>query len=369
MIVFIDNKQTYSHEFRLPRYVLIENILCDRNIPCCLILGTWHHGLKKRIENRHHNYFSIDNISYKRHIGIRRFLSEILFGFQVYIRYRGIIRNATVLVVNDSGIFYNYLFYIMRSFYKYKIVLDSNDIWPETFFKHKFLRKAAFFLKKLIYKRSDYLTAVNHEYLNYYNYLKANKLGVVELGLTKKLFDEVKCDLFTKTKFNFLYLGSLGENYLIDDICKFIEVNSDCTIDFFGSGPKEKIIMNYHGRTNGRIKLHEPKALSYFKESNRKYCFGIALYSERSMVKFPTKLYDYWSFSLPVLVNVGGEVKHRIEQNKSLGIYLDSVSELNLELVKKYLINYKSVNFIDDIVINDKVDLVFNKLQLEISRE
>ena len=159
-IVFIDNKQTISSDFRVPRYFLFQSILEKEGFQTNIIFGRFHHGLKKYIdssENIKKNNIGIKNLSYSRHLSVSRLFSELFFGFQVLFKSFHILKQAKIIVLNDSGIFYNYIFYIIKPICKYKILLDSNDLWPEIFFKKKnIIKDILIFLKFKLYDFSDF---------------------------------------------------------------------------------------------------------------------------------------------------------------------------------------------------------------------
>lgn len=362
MILFIDNKQTPSDGFRTPRYILFSEVLRKEGYATELILGSWHHGLKKRVVNESNGVHLINDFAYKKHIGIKRFLSEFLFGYQVLFQHFKLVKKAKLIVLNDSSIFYNYLFFFLKPFFKYEILLDSNDLWPEIFVKNKRARKMFFNFKKIIYSNANYFIAVNNEYLEYYTYLKNKSLGVIDLGLTLDRNKDIKCNLFHKNSRRFLYLGSLGVNYKIEEICQFILDNEGYELDCYGSGSKSNIVKEFELKSKGRIKLFEPKSLEYFKQSGNQYCFGLALYSADSLVKFPTKLFDYWAFSLPIIVNVGEDVSRRFEENNGLGCFLKENDVLNEKLINDYLDNYDQVINENDFTIDVRVSEVFTKI-------
>lgn len=359
MILFIDNKQTPSANFRTPRYVLFSQVLRQEGIESELILGSWHHGLKKRVTTKSNSQHLINNISYQNHVGLKRLLSELLFGFQVVLSKSRLLKRADLIVINDSSIFYNYIFFLLKPFFNYKILLDSNDLWPEIFVRSIKIRRVFFLIKKIIYSHADFFIAVNKEYLSYYNYLKSKQLGVIDLGLTIEENENIRCNLFDSESRCFLYLGSLGVNYKIEEICQFILDNENYSLDCFGSGSKENIVKEYHFISKGRINLYEPKSLDFFKNSEKKYCFGFALYSSDSLVRFPTKLFDYWAFSLPVLVNVGDEVQEKLKTNTELGLYIDG-DIIDTLFIENYLNIYNKQIMVDDFTINHQVLKVFN---------
>lgn len=362
MILLIDNKQTPSSSFRMPRYFLFKNILEKENVHVNLIVGSWHHGLKKRIQWKQEGVFFINTVSYINHIGLRRLLSEMCFGFQL-LKYINLFRKAKIIVINDAGFFYNYIIYLLSFVFRKKIVLDSNDLWPEIFFKKESVKRFAYHIKKQLYRFSSYIISVNKEYLDYYKYLKDKSLGVIYLGYDTSYYYSIKTNLFDKDSRKFLYLGSLGANYEIETLCRFILNNEDYSLDCFGSGVKEEIVLEYAVKSGGRITLSRPMSLESFKDIEKKYCFGVAIYSENSLVEFPTKLFDYWTFSLPVLVNVGGEVREKIINNTSLGMFLLNDELIERKKIENYLINYKGDINKDDFLIEKSVANFYHQLK------
>lgn len=218
-----------------------------------------------------------------------------------------------------------------------------------------------FSLKKMIYSHVDFFIAVNKEYLSYYDYLKEKQLGVIDLGLTLEENKNISCDLFDNNSRRFLYLGSLGVNYKIEEICQFIYENEDYYLDCYGSGSKENVVKEFEFKSSGRIKYHKPQSLDFFKNSEKHYCLGFALYSSDSLVRFPTKLFDYWAFSLPVLVNVGDVVQEKLLSKTELGLYIHN-SNLNAETIETYLRNYCGKIKEDDFTIDNQVFNVFKNI-------
>ena len=366
MILFIDNKQNITSSYRPPRYYIFSEILKKQGTECLCIFGSWSHLLKKRIESKTDSVKYINNISYYSHKGLRRLLSEVFFGIQVLFKCSTLLNKAELLVINDSGVFYNFIFYLLKPIFKYKVVLDSNDLWPEIFFKSPKLKNASYILKSILYKKTDYFIAVNNDYLDYYKFLDSKKIGVIYLGLSKELNKDIESNLFDKKSNRLLYLGNLGENYLIDEMCNFVLNNSNWCLDCYGSGPKENIIERFAIKTSGRIQLYEPCSLDKIKQKNIKYTFGLALYNSDSLVKFPTKLIDYWMFSLPVIVNVGEEVKQILLDYPELGLFLEHDSEFNIAAISKFVNNYDSSGSTSKFFkysINDDVTKIFTEIQ------
>jgi len=361
MILFIDNKQNIPDKGRPTRFYSFLQILNENGIESSFIVGSWSHHFKRRIILDKTAVYYVNNFSYYGHVGLRRLFSELFFGYQVLYKYSKLLNKADVLVFNDSGIFYNYLFYFLKPFFGYKIMLDSFDLWPEIFFKSNFLKKITYNIKKMIFKKTDFFIAVNKDYSDYYKFLKGKSYGVIYLGSSKKVIKELACNIFDKSTKRLLYIGTFGVNYLIDEMCNFVISNPEWTLDCYGTGPKESVIKEYALNSNGRISVYGYVPLGEIIRNNNKYSFGVAIYSSNSLVKFPTKLIDYWTFSLPVLVNVGNEVEDLIVNCKELGLYLKNIEDFNNDNLVKYLNEYPNnsdeINF--DFSIDERVLEVF----------
>lgn len=372
-IVFIDNKQTISSDFRVPRYFLFQSILEKEGFQTNIIFGRFHHGLKKYIdssENIKKNNIGIKNLSYSRHLSVSRLFSELFFGFQVLFKSFHILKQAKIIVLNDSGIFYNYIFYIIKPICKYKILLDSNDLWPEIFFKKKnIIKDILIFLKFKLYDFSDFFICVNKSYFDYYNKPLKSILHkqVIPLGLTQNIYDKIKSDLFEKDSKRILYLGSFGENYEIEKIVEFAEKNN-VFVDFFGTGDKYSFLVKKEITTNGLITVNEPKALENFKFSKNKYLCGLAIYNKNSLVEFPTKVFDYWAFNLPVVTSVGKELIGLFERKPYLGLYTENLNHINFNELQLRFKETKCYDKSEYLVINDIVLSFFKKIYLNEKR-
>ena len=84
------------------------------------------------------------------------------------------------------------------------------------------------------------------------------------------------------------------------------------------------------------------------------------MYDKRSLVKFPTKLFDYWMFSLPVIVNVGNEVEKMLNNNSDLGFFLED--NLDQKVILNHLLNKKKSISNLDFSIDNKVKSLFKKI-------
>jgi hypothetical protein len=366
-IVFIDNKQTYSTEFRIPRYFIFQSILEKEGFDTCVIYGKFHHGLKKYInldKNHERKNIGIKNISYQNHISIARLFSEIFFGFQVLFKSFKILKKAKIIVLNDSAILYNYLFYFLKPFFNYQILIDSNDLWPEIFFRNEtLLKKILVNLKLKLYGLSDFFISVNKSYFDYYKSIIKNvkHKEIIHLGFSKNMYFDLKCNLFDKDSRRLLYLGSLGANYEIEKIVEFAEKNN-IGVDFFGTGDKYSYLLAKEKITNGLVSVYEPKGLKDFKLTNKKYLCGLAIYNHNSLVKFPTKVFDYWTFNLPVVCSVGDELKDLFDSKSYLGIYVDNLQNIKYEDLQKRFYKSNDKNKTENIVIDNIVSSFFKKL-------
>lgn len=242
----------------------------------------------------------------------------------------------------------------VRTFLNKKAIFDMRGLWPDEKIeggiwreKSPLYRVAKFFEKKFIINSDKIvvLTSAMKTLLVDLDYVKHKKTPIdiiptcVDL---KKFHIRKKGDLrgklpIPKENSIFIYSGSIGTVYMVEEIIKFLEV----IIKRVGNS---HLLMLTHGDKEGIIneanKLGINEYITVMRAENDDLPSwlslgkaGIAFYKPGYSMKgrSPTKLWEYLACGLPVVINSGiGDCDSIIYSNK-VGVIIDEFSTLCYE--------------------------------------
>ena len=215
-----------------------------------------------------------------------------------------------------------------------KFIFEVRDLWPDAAvevgeLKNKHFRKFSYSLEKLLYKKADHIIAVTERF----------KLKIVEKGSSSKkisvirngsdlsfqkvdVSEEMKKKFNTNRNFIVIYAGNLGIAQNLTTVLKAAVLLKEKNILFLmiGTGPEEALLKDYaksHNLTNVIFtgEIAKENISEYLSLSD---CGIIPLKNIKVFERtIPSKLFDYMSANLPIILGVKGEAKEILEQSET----------------------------------------------------
>jgi hypothetical protein len=201
-----------------------------------------HYYKKQRKAKRSNARFSVNLIfepGYKNNVSISRVLSHVRLAFGFYIALHRLLRKKEIdlyyVAFPDLGV----LLYlsIMKRFYKYKVVIDIQDMWPEAFIMvtdkiPNFIYRVMKFFRKKIMSCASLIITVSSTYSNIIRKeLPSSLILTSYLGSTVYDFKYLLAKTtrtVNKKKILIGYSGSSGQSY---DLITISDVISDLIIN------------------------------------------------------------------------------------------------------------------------------------------
>jgi hypothetical protein len=283
-----------------------------------LLTSSFSHYYKRqrKVENKNSG-FTISLISepgYKNNVSISRIFSHIILTFGFYAALFKILKRKETdvyyVAFPDMGV----LLYlcIMRKFYKYKIVVDIQDMWPEAFLMltdkipNSIYTMMKFFRNKSMSCASLIITVSN----TYSNIIKKEILPPLiltsYLGSTVYNFEYLLAkSVRSNNKKNILigYAGSSGQSY---DLTTIANVISNLTIDGYGFklviySSESQQLNNLKKMKNSRLSIH--KMIPHIDLIKKLQQCDLLLNSviDVSAASVTNKMCDYATVSRPIL--------------------------------------------------------------------
>jgi colanic acid biosynthesis glycosyl transferase WcaI len=268
---------------------------------------------------------------------VQRFLSYT--SFMLSLLWSGWKEQRPDLVVATSPpLFTAVAAWIWAKLWRRPLLFDVQDLWPESvealgIRTPAILRRLAYALAKAIYRRSSQISTVAHGIRRYLIEKKAippsriqvvyNALDVpVEEAPTSVDEEEWKQDLDVEGKFVVLYAGNLGvaqRPQTLMEAAELLRGKPEIVWVIVGGGTEQEQMTEQagqHGFTNIRMIGPVPRKnlFLYYRIANA----GVVLLRDLPIfdAALPTKIFEYWGFSLPVIAGVRGEAKELIQQRE-----------------------------------------------------
>ncbi|PSJ79159.1 hypothetical protein C7N83_13985, partial [Neisseria iguanae] len=139
----------------------------------------------------------------------------------------------------------------------YKLIIDVQDVWPESFssvipFLKKIPHNLLPFASKAnqAYRYADGLVAVSQTYLDRAREINPNVPGeVVYIGADFPKLNTAVAKIFGDNKTRFFYLGTLSFSYDVETICKgvlkLLEKGENVELHIMGGGPDAEQLKQY----------------------------------------------------------------------------------------------------------------------------
>lgn len=279
--------------------------------------------------------------SYKRNLSISRILSHIQFakGVRDYLKH-----NSYELIYHCAPP--NYTIKEL-SHYKKKnsdvfLITEIGDMWPETLPIPK------------IAKRLCYIPLKIWENLRNKN-LNNSDILITECNLFQAMI-ESKAHAAAKTLYfckpfagrdNFIcpdfglemklcYLGSINNIVDIDVIAclvKVISAGRRVTVDIIGDGEKRERLVSEIKKNGAEAVFHGMIFDEYRKRDVLEKChFALNIMKPQVCVGMTMKSLDYFSYGIPVINNIGGDIKELVSRER-VGINLDISNSRTLDCI------------------------------------
>ena len=328
-------------------------VLCEMpNHPKGIIFPKYRRKffIKEQMEN-----FSVERVwvytNPKKNF-ITRMLFYITFAFLGSLR--GILsgRKYDIVYVTSPPLFVGMIGKnIKRFFPKIKFIFEVRDLWPDAAIEmgqlnNKSYRKFSYKLEASLYEKADHIVAVTNRFKKAImdKGVGEDKISVIRNGsdlsfkpvdIPKKFKEQFK----KENEFVAIYAGNLGiaQNLktLIDAAVMLKDEN--VKIILAGTGPDETLLQNYKKEVAAQNviftgEVPKEKMSEYFAIAD---CGIIPLKNIKVFERtIPSKLFDYMSANLPIILGVKGEAKEILIDSEA-GIVFEP--ENAKDLAKKIL--------------------------------
>jgi glycosyltransferase involved in cell wall biosynthesis len=272
---------------------------------------------KKSNENGKYKISIIDELGYKKNVGIDRIISHLYFEKNIKLFLNNLTEPIDLIycAYPTMGTAYIAGKYCLKR--QIPFVLDIIDVWPESIksaftISDKFVDLIIFPLSlyaNKIYRMADNLIAVSETYLN--RALKANpnakeKLAIY-IGTDLEYFDCIANVEFKKSQEEFwiTYIGTLSYSYdiktLIMAMCLLFDKYPKIKLKILGCGPLEDSFKKEAKKENANVEffgyLPHTELYPIIKNSN----VGLNAIVESAQQSITIKMGDYLSAGLAIL--------------------------------------------------------------------
>lgn len=354
---------------RVHRMGLIANELTMKGHDVVWWTSTVNHFSKEYFVRGNHTHIVNDkfeikllhSVLYYKNISVLRIINHIGIALQFWRQAKKSIKPSLILCAFPT-IEFSYVAIMYGKKNKVPVILDARDMWPDIFLKvcpqklriiARIILTPYFFLTRKVFREAKNIFAINESHLNW-GIAKAGRNikendQIFPLAYAKTKFDDIDFEKssakwkklgISEEKFIISYLGVIAKSKIDFDkvlsAAKEIELkyNNEITFVFCGMGDdlnlfkeKSKNVTNiiFPGWING------PEIFSLLRIS----AIGIAPYISRFDYEssVPNKPIEYFSYGLPVLSSLQGELKKLIESNK-VGFHYNDTNELVNCIVK-----------------------------------
>lgn len=321
-LLIISCNDNYDYETRT-KYV--SRYFNEKQYDITFLVANFDHRNKKIYKaERKDKIQYIHVLKYKKNVSIKRILSHIVFSIGVKnhllsnhydVIYHCAPPNCTIRVLSK-----------LKKKKNFKLITEIGDMWPESIPLNKRL-STIFSFPFLIWKklRDNYLynsDLVISECELFKNILKRNtKLESIKtLYFCKKgFYSENENRLEINNKLLFCYLGSINNIIDIDIISSFLEkISLKTKVEFhiIGDGEKKEQLLSSLSHTNVDIIFHGAIFNNYKKMKIINQChYALNIMKKDVCVGMTMKSLDYFSFGIPIVNNIEGDIKKIVEKN------------------------------------------------------
>ncbi|HFC6035598.1 TPA: glycosyltransferase [Neisseria meningitidis] len=192
----------------------------------------------------------------------------------------------------------------------YKLIVDVQDVWPESFssvvpFLKKVPHKLLPFASRAnrAYRYADALVAVSQTYLDRAKETNPNVPGeVIYIGADFPKLDAAPAKDFGDDKTRFFYLGTLSYSYDVETVCKgvrkLLDDGENVELHIMGGGPDLEKLKQYENRA---IKFYGYLPYSEMMSIAKGCDIAVNAIHSHAMQSVTNKLSDYMALQKPVL--------------------------------------------------------------------
>ncbi|SEM10932.1 glycosyltransferase [Acinetobacter sp. DSM 11652] len=368
---------TFPDEPGANRFITIAKMLSQKH-DVTLVTSRFCHILKsRRIRSKNLDGISViflDEPGYKLNVGFERLKSHHVFcrNFEKFIlenhfKY-DLVYSAYPLIKT------NYILGKMKEKLNFKLVIDIQDIWPESIFgpmpflSNNFGKLILFPISRYAnqaYAYADALVAVSETYINRadVNQLDSKYKEVVYIGADSLHFN-LKSDKLHREKIMATYIGTMAGSYDLETIVRASTICKDqVEIQFIGTGPHEERLKKLNSELGGYVNFRG--TLPYDQAMMSLKCSDIAINPIVSTAQqsITNKLSDYFCCGLPILscqenlevkqlLASGGGVHYQSGNFKDLAqklillaedrVKLSRMSNINKKIAQEFFLREKS---------------------------
>ncbi|ASK26853.1 glycosyltransferase [Neisseria chenwenguii] len=192
----------------------------------------------------------------------------------------------------------------------YKLIIDVQDVWPESFSSvMPFLKKIPHNLLPFAsranqaYRYADGLVAVSQTYLDRAKEANPNVPSeVVYIGADFPKLDAAPAKDFGNDKTRFFYLGTLSYSYDVETVCKgvrqLLDAGENVELHIMGGGPELEKLKQY---ANDAIKFYGYIPYSEMMSVAKGCDIAVNPIHSYAMQSITNKLSDYMALQKPIL--------------------------------------------------------------------
>ena len=254
-----------------------------------------------------------------------------------------IVKRADIVYATSPQLFQGVTGYFLSRVHRAKFVFEIRDLWVDFAellgqFKNKKLLNLARKLENFLYKKADHIIVVTHGYKKRLIDLGINeeKITVIPNGVNPSSLNQlanhqensVKQQYAIAGKFLVLYAGNIGAAQGLDTVISAAEqLRHDPSIVFMfiGEGVEKQTLMERAStlQLSNVIFVDSKKKeelANYYDAAD----IGIVSLKKHPLfeITIPSKVFDYMSMSIPVLIGVDGEAREIVEKHHA-GFYFE----------------------------------------------
>ena len=234
-----------------------------------------------------------------------------------------------------------------------KFILDVRDIWPESAIqmgsiKNKFIINIFTILEKLLYKHAEEIIVATPGMVSIVRNKCSSekKITYIPCGITvpQDLPSKIHHPLINKdNKLNLLYAGLHGHAQNLVTLCELaykLQDYTDIHLYLVGDGPdKHNLVSNKKYKDLDNLTFIEPVSRDVIRDIYCSVDCAFVPLKDLEVFKtvFPSKTFELWSYGLPTIVGVGGEIDKIISKyDCAISVLPDDVDSYFSSVIKIY---------------------------------